>query len=446
MLELTTGHSTNCEGMTRRDLVRVGGLGVFGLSLPALLRAQRATADQSQIKNRKSEINCIVLWMDGGPSHLDTFAPKPNAPTEIRGPMGVVSTNVPGVQISEWLPQLAQVMDKYSIIRSLTSPNGSHGPANHYMMTGYNFTPVVNYPSYGAVLSRERGLMNNGLPTYAAIGNNPFRQGFGTPAGYMGTQYNPFGVGGDPAAANFSVRDVSPASGTSFDRVERRKGMLDAVDRFQRDVETRQDAVKAVDKFYESAFSLVTSPGAKKAFNLKDEQDSLRDRYGRNTFGQSCLLARRLIESGVRFVTVTRNGWDTHTNNFVTLKNTRLPEIDQGYSALLTDLDQRGMLDSTIVIWMGEFGRTPKINTSAGRDHWPYSTVVTIGGGGLKRGVVVGDSDETAAYPSDKPYRIEDLAATIYHALGIDTEKEYLAPDNRPLKVNYDGKPMVELI
>jgi uncharacterized protein (DUF1501 family) len=222
--------------------------------------------------------------------------------------------------------------------------------------------------------------------------------------------------------------------------------MLEKVDHFQRDVELRAESVKAMDKFYESAYSLVTSPTAKKAFDLTQEPENLREAYGRKSkFGQSCLLARRLIESGVRFVTVTQGGWDTHTNNFNTLKNVRLPEVDQGYSALLKDLADRGMLDTTLVVWMGEFGRTPKINTSAGRDHWPYSTVVTIGGGGVKTGVVVGEADDTAAYPRDKPYRIEDLGATIYRALGIDTDKEYVAPDTRPLKINYDGRAIAEL-
>jgi len=442
MLDLTTGHTRNCEGVVRRDFLRLGGLTAFGLSLPALLRAQAARANES-----RKDTACIVLWMDGGPSHIDTFDPKPNAPTEITGPMKAISTNVPGIQISEWLPKLAQVQDKFSIVRSLTSPDASHGTANHYLLTGYKFTPTISYPTYGAVLSKERGLMTpTGMPTNLAMGPYPLNNGGGTFAGYLGTMYNPFNLNGDPNVKTFSVQDVSPPGGMAAERVTWRRGMLEALDKFQRDVELKASAVKAVDKFYENAFSLVTSPSAKKAFDLSQEPDKLRDDYGRNTFGQSCLLARRLVESGVRFITLTRGGWDTHTDNFTALKNSRLPEIDQGYSALLRDLASRGMLDSTLVIWMGEFGRTPKVNTSAGRDHWSESLVVTLGGGGLKTGIAVGESDEQAERPKDKPYRVEDLAATIYTALGVDTEREFFAADSRPLKVNYDGAPIAELL
>jgi hypothetical protein len=441
-----------CDGIKRRDLLQIGALGALGLFLPDWLRLRAAQAaeshhpasnPQSAIRNPQSKgVACILLWMEGGPSHIDTFDPKPEAPQEIRGDFGVIPTKLKGIYLSEHLPKLAQQIDRYSILRSVTSPDGTHETAAHYLLSGYPGNPAIHYPAYGSVVARERGY-RNALPPYAIMGGLSF--GYGG-AGYMGAVYNPFNIGGDPGAKKFSVRDVTPPAGISLARVDRRRAMLSALDTFQREVETAARAVQTMDQFYARAYDLVTSPLAQKAFDLSQEPDRLRDEYGRNTFGQSCLLARRLVEAGVSFVTINRGGWDTHEQNFSSLKKHRLPELDQGYAALLKDLHDRGMLDSTLVVWMGEFGRTPKVNASAGRDHWPNAMCVCMGGGGVRTGIVVGETNERAENPKERPIRVEDVAATIYQALGVDYRKEYESPQNRPLRINYDGEPVRELL
>jgi uncharacterized protein (DUF1501 family) len=438
MLDLIWGwgrRGTNCEGIRRRDFLRVGSIGLFGLGLPLQLQA-RASAETAA----RGDVNVILLWLDGGPSHIDMFDPKPDAPVEIRGEFGAIETNVSGIRISDRLPRLAKQADKFSILR-VTSPDASHGTGNHYLLTGWKFTPAITYPAYGSVLARERGSRNS-LPPYAIVGG----LGQYTGAGYMGAVYNPFNVGGDPNAKNFSVKDVTPPGTVKMERFERRKGILDAVDRFQRDVETAQRGAQALDRFYQSAYALVTSPEAKRAFDLSQEADAVRDAYGRNTFGQACLLARRLVEAGTRFVHIQNNGWDTHTSNFQSLRDSRLPPVDQGYAALLADLKDRGLLERTIVICMGEFGRTPRVNSSAGRDHWSQSMFVTIGGGPLKTGIVVGESDRNAEYPAERPVKVEDVAVTLYQALGIDPHRYFQSPDGRPIRVADEGAPIHELL
>jgi hypothetical protein len=438
MFDFDLGKHTDCDGVTRRDFLRVGGLTALGLSLPGFLKMAQASPNKAP----KKDISCILLWMGGGPSHIDTFDPKPDAPQEIRGEFKAIPTNVSGIQISDKLPKLAQHMDKFSILRSVTSPDGTHETATHYLLTGYPFTPAIEYPAYGSVIAREKGFQN-GMPPNVLFGGLPFNHGGG---GYMGSVYNPFNISGDPNNPAFSVQDVSPPNGVDMERVARRRSILGSLDNFQRDVESKQKIVQTMDEFYAQAYNLITSPVAKKAFDLKQEDAKTRDMYGRNNFGQSCLLARRLVESGVRFVTINYGGWDTHENNFNALKNSLLPNLDTGYSGLLQDLKQRGMLDSTLVVWMGEFGRTPKVNSSAGRDHWPNAMAVCMGGGGVKTGQAIGTSNERAEFPKDRPIRVEDVGATIYKALGVDYEKEYMSPQNRPLKINYDGEPVQELL
>jgi uncharacterized protein (DUF1501 family) len=436
MLEINTGASRNCEGMTRRGLLKVGTLGLFGLSLPGILRLEAQAAETGA---SAKDVNVILIWLDGGPSHIDMFDPKPEAPAEIRGEFGAIETNVKGIRISDQLPRLAKQMDKYSILR-VTSPDASHGTGNHYLLTGYKFTPAVTYPCYGSVYAREMGF-RNGMPPYAIL--NGMTQYTG--GGYMGAVYNPFNVGGDANSDSFSVKDVSPPGGVTMDRVTRRRSVLEAVDQFQRQGDLAQRGVQTTDQFYARAFDLVTSPVAKKAFDIKQEDAKLRDTYGRTSFGQSCLLARRLIEAGTRFITINRGGWDTHTTNFTTLKNSRLPELDQGYAALLQDLHDRGLLSNTIVVCMGEFGRTPKVNSSAGRDHWSQAMFITAGGGPLKTGMTVGESDRIAEYPADRPIKVEDFAATLYKALGVNTDKMYVAADGRPIHIAAGGAPVHEL-
>ncbi|MBM3458871.1 MAG: DUF1501 domain-containing protein, partial [Armatimonadetes bacterium] len=311
---------------------------------------------------------------------------------------------------------------------------------NHYMLTGWRTTPSITYPSFGSIYAREKGF-RNGMPPYAIVGG----MGQYTTAGYMGAVYNPFNVGGDPNSDSFSVKDVTPPGGMSADRVTRRKGALDAIDQFQRDAERAQRGVQVLDQFYQRAFDLVTSPAAKKAFDIKQEDAKLRERYGRNPFGQACLLARRLIEAGTRFVHIQNNGWDTHQNNFTSLKDSRLPPVDQGYASLLRDLKDRGLLANTVVVCMGEFGRTPKVNSSAGRDHWSQAMFVTMGGGPVKCGMTVGQTDRTAEYPAERPIKVEDVAATVWKALGVDSDKMFMSPDARPIRIADGGEPVHEL-
>jgi uncharacterized protein DUF1501 len=424
----------NCEGVSRRDVLRVGTLSLLGLSLPQFLHMERALADP---KNGRRDKNCILLFMNGGPSHIDTWDPKPDAPAEYRGEFNPVATNVDGIQISEHLPKMAQLADKYAIVRSLTSPEGSHERACHYMLTGQRILPTMEYPGYGSVLFRERGFKTT-LPPYVAI---PQTLRGGGP-GYMGTVYQPFSVG-DPGRGDFNVRDVNNPVGD--ERLKARAQLLR-----DQDAKFRQNdpdgTLGALDEFYQRAYDLVNSTDAKKAFNLSLEPDALKDRYGRTSLGMGCLLARRLVEAGTRFVTISFGGWDTHGQNFQNLRQRQLPPVDGAFSTLLSDLSDRGLLGDTLVLWMGEFGRTPKINKNAGRDHYPKCMSVVFAGGGAKCGQVVGKSDETASLPADRPVTPEDMAATIYHLLGVDGHKMYTTNTGRPMRIVEKGEVVRELV
>jgi hypothetical protein len=443
MLDLFTGHSSDCTGTTRRDFLRVGGLSVLGLSLSGLLRLRHLAAAENDAPRKN--VNCILLWMQGGPSHHDSFDPKPDAPAEVRGEFGTIPTTLPGVRIAEHLPLLARQTDKFSIIRGHDPKNGSHGVADHLMMSGHKFNAALPFPCYGSVVAKERGYKGGMLP-FVQLGRNIDRRFNGGIAGFLGDQYNAFEVADDPNLPAFKVRDLSVAGDAERGRLERRYSMLAEMDRYQRTVEEGAVPVKARDVFYEKAHGLITSPQAKRAFDLGGESDRLRDAYGRNTFGQSCLLARRLIEGGVHFVTVTDGGWDTHQNNFKSLKERKLPVLDRAYAALLQDLSDRGLLDSTLVVWFGDFGREPKINPSAGRDHWASAGVACMGGGGVKRGEVVGATNPLGEFVIDSPVTPQDLAATIYHALGVPLHTWYRSQDGRPIELVPEGKPVRQLV
>jgi uncharacterized protein DUF1501 len=441
MFEWKLGAWRDCTGITRRDVIRVGSVGLAGLTVADLLRAQAASATPKVGGPVGREVNCIFLWLVGGPSHHETFDPKPNAPAEVRGEFGVIPAKN-GVQFCELLPRLAGQADQFSLVRSVTHSDSNHETAQYQVQSGYKFSVAMNYPSYGAVVARERGI-RNGLPPYMLFaGRGSGAEG----AGYFGAVYNPFTISGDPSSKEFSVRDVSPPGDVDGGRFERRQRMLAALDRFHRRAEVQTKLAGSIDQFLARAYDLITSPAAKKAFALSEEKDATRERYGRTSFGQSCLLARRLVEAGVRFVTVSNGGWDTHQNNFRQLKGELLPRLDQSYSALLADLSERGLLDSTLVICMGEFGRTPGVNSQAGRDHWPSVFSACLGGGGVRTGLVVGKSDDTGAMPAERPVKVEDLAATIYKALGIDSDKEYMTPQGRPTPIVYNGEPVMELL
>jgi hypothetical protein len=442
-----------CDGVTRRDFVRVGGLAALGLGLADLLRL-RATAEVADAATAIGRArHCILLWLDGGPSHLETFDLKPNAPVEVRGPFQPIATSIPGVQICELMPQTARRLDRVAIIRSVTSPLGEHNFGAHYMMTGYKPTPAVEYPCLGSVAAHVRG--ESVLPRHIAVPD--FRVGGGKLSGngFLPEAARPFAVGGDPAKADFRVRNLDFYPGLNAERLDRRRRFLAALDRFQRGAEeSANSGANAPASLDEQAFRLVTSPEAKRAFNLHEEPPKVRQHYGPRTIGQSCLLARRLIERGVPFVTVNNPGWDTHSGAYTRLKEGYtgaavpvglIPSLDLAFSALLDDLSERGLLDETLVVVMGEFGRTPKINTEGGRDHWPRVFSVALAGGGVRGGQAIGASDASGESPHDRPITPADLACTIYTLLGIDPRHKLMTADGRPIEINRDGQVIREL-
>ncbi len=430
-----------CDGVTRRDALRVGSLTALGLTLPGLFRLRAGDATTPRAKS------CILLWLDGGPSHLETFDLKPDAPSEVRGPFEPIPTAVPGIHVCELLPNVARIADKIAVVRSMTSPLGEHGLANHYLMTGYKPSPVLDYPSYGAVVSHTRGGRPT-LPAYVAVPDDRPTAG----AGFLGAANRPFAVGGDPAKPDFRVRDLDFYPGLTAGRVERRRTFVAQLDQLQRATESDPPAADAE---FEQAYRLVASPEAKRAFDLSDEKPAVRARYGPRTLGQSCLLARRLVERGVGFVTVTNTGWDTHGDLVLRLKDGYagakvgvglIPTFDLAFAALVGDLAERGLLDETLVVAMGEFGRTPKVNAQGGRDHWPRAFSVALAGGGIAGGQVVGASDRVGESPSDRPVTPADLARTIYTLLGVDPDRELHTADGRPVPVNQGGTIVRELL
>lgn len=439
MLDLRTGSARDCSGVSRRAFLRVGGLAAFGLGLPQYLQA-RAEAPSTKAKAKR----CILLWMQGGPSHIDTFDPKPDAPAEIRGEFGTVPTTLPGVRFADVAPMLARQTDKLAVIRGHDPKNGSHGVADHLMMSGHKFNASLPFPCFGSVVAKERGYENGMLP-FVQLGKSIDRRFNGGIAGFLGDQFNPFEVPDDPSSAAFKVRDLAVSTDAERVRLDRRYAMLADLENYQKAVEA-PGVVKARDEFYEKAHGIITGPAAKKAFDLGQETEKTRERYGKNSLGQGCLLARRLIEGGAQFVTVTDGGWDTHTNNFKSLKDRLMPRVDRGLSALVEDLAARGLLDDTLVVWFGDFGRTPKVNPTAGRDHWATAGVALMAGGGLKVGQVVGKTNALAEVVTDTPVGPQDIAATIYHTLGINLHTWYKAQDGRPIELCPEGKPVKELI
>ena len=440
-----------CDGFQRRNLLRVGGLTALGLGLGDYLRHQRLSAVEPQTPVRAR--SCILIWLDGGPSHLETFDPKPDAPAEVRGPLGTIATAIPGVRLNECLPNTAALLNRIAIIRSMTSPLGEHNFGTHYLMTGYKPTPVLEYPAYGAVVShlqRESSV----LPSNIAVPN--FRVGGSqlTGGGYLPPTTRPFSVGGDPTKPNFSVRDLDFYRGLDLTRLDRRRQFVSAMNAFDHSVTSSGATLSDPD--LERAFRLITSEDSKRAFKLSEEPTKVRQQYGSKSIGQCCLLARRLVERGVPFVTVNDRGWDTHENLQTRLKDGYtgakvgvglVPSLDLALSALVRDLEERSMLDETLVVVMGEFGRTPKLNTRGGRDHWPRVFSVVMAGGGVAAGQVIGSSDAVGESPQDMPVTPADLAATIYTLLGIDPKRELQTRDGRPVKVApSEAKVMSELI
>lgn len=438
MVSFFSQRDWNCHQGTRRTfLVQVGSLAGLGFSLDGALRAQAESAASAP------DLNCILIWTRGGTSHIDSIDPKPKANGDIRGEFEVISTAVPGVQFSEYMPQFAKRLGTFSVLRNLNPRNGSHSTADAIMMSGKPFNPTVTYPCFGSAVAKERGRRNT-LPPFVQLGANVDRRARGGLAGYLGIEYNPFEVPGDPNSEKFTIRDVTPPGGLSLSRFERRRRALDLLDTLPRKPDKIAGALEATDKFYQNAFEIIASPQTKRAFDLSREKSETRDVYGRHYFGQSCLLARRLIESGARFVTVSSGGWDTHSKNFTTLKS-KLPAVDQGIPALIDDLKQRGLLDSTLVVWMTDFGRTPVINANAGRDHSSTASFICMAGIGTPAGAVVGKTDATANRPEGEEYYAHDVAATIYTKLGIPLDTTHIAPDGRPIWL-CEGEPIQELM
>lgn len=442
-------HPAFCDGLARRDFLRLGTASAFGLglTLPELL-AQRAAAGERGASPR--DVSLIFLFLHGGLSTIDTLDLKPDAPVEFRGEFKPIGTNVPGIQVGEHLPRLARHLDKFSLVRSFRHHNSDHGPADHYLLTGYfpqagfnpGLSPNNQRPAHGAVIARKRGPRGS-VPPYVCL---PKMHPSCGPA-YLGAAAAPFVVDADPNAPDFAVPDVVPPPALNAGRLDDRKRLLAQMDRFQKAAELRANRdAQTVDVFRRKAFDLMTSSEAKKAFDIHAEADKLRDEYGRNALGQSCLMARRLVQAGVRCVTVDHSNWDTHDDNFNTLKRQLLPALDAGLSTLFRDLAERGLLETTLVVVTGEFGRTPRINKNAGRDHWGPSFTVALGGGGIQGGRVVGKSDARAERPATDPRGPEDLAATMYHLLGIDPKDEFLTPDGRPVAVVNGGRVMDDLL
>lgn len=434
---------TDCENFHRRDFLKAGVLGAIGgLSMTDLFALKAQAGVKNGTSSQTPTESVILIWQGGGPSHIDTWDPKPDAPTEIRGSFDPIDTNVTGIQISEHLPLLAKQMDKINIIRSMVTNEGAHERGTHYMLTGFTPLPGFAVPGYGAVASKFRG-GRSALPPYIAI-PSPLNDGGG--AGFLGAALNPFSPSGDPASANFSVRDLDLPSGVSVEQADRRRTLREAIDSQFKKFETGSDTIRATGEFYNRAYSLLSSQDARAAFDLKQEKDSVRDEYGRNRFGQSALLARRLVETGVRFVTISVGGWDTHYNGFRSLGENLLPMYDKTVSALIRDLHERGLLKNTMVLSMGEFGRTPVVNKDGGRDHYARVFSMMMAGGGLKGGQVIGASDARGMEAAARPVRPEDVAATIYQQLGIDYTQSIESPEGVRITLSRGGRHIQELI
>lgn len=424
--------------MNRKDFLQVGFSSILGLSLSNMLKAE-------EIKRPKAQ-SIIHIFLSGGISHSDSFDYKKFNPSEYRGPFSGVQTKIPGEYFGELFSETAKIADKITVIRSMTHGEAAHERGTHNMFTGYRPSPALKYPSMGAVVAHELGDRNN-LPPYIAIPSLPLPiadpEVAGT--GFLSTSFGPFGINGEPSDSSFQVRDLKVPANISAEQFSRRKSILSAVDQYFTENEKHSDAVQSMDKFQQKAFNLISSTQAIEAFNLKAETDQVRDKYGRNTAGQRLLLARRLIEAGTRFVSVAYGSWDHHSN-IVSGYKQNAPQFDIAFSTLIRDLEERGLLESTLVVVTTEFGRTPKINSTNGRDHYPRVFSTVVAGGGFASGAFYGKSDALAAEPEEDPVFPADLSRTIFHQLGIDPDKSLMTQDLRPVKINYEGKLLDKLI
>ena len=445
-----------CDGLRRRDFLHAGSLSMLGLGLAQFLGLKALGA----VDKEKKDVNCIMLMLVGGPSQLDTWDMKPDAPIEIRGPYKPIKTNVPGIEISENFPRMARHADKYALIRGMYHTAAAVHDTGHQMMqTGRLFQGGIEYPHMGCVLSKMKGPKGD-VPSHVLlphpIGNTGGNMPHGQTAGFLGKAYDPFVLNADPSEPNFKVPDMLPPDYLTALRVDRRRNWREMVDKSVSMFETSQDA-RLLDSNFHQAYTLMSSQKAREAFELHREPEKIREKYGLNRFGQSCLLARRMIEAGVRFVTINmfetvfdEITWDIHGSKpfspISCYRDLVGPMFDMGYSSLLEELSERGLLSETMILAMGEFGRTPKVNPAGGRDHWPQCWTVLIGGGGIKGGQAIGASDEIGGAPRDRPTTPGEIAATVFHGLGIDPTTELPGAGGRPIPlVDRGTEPIKEL-
>lgn len=443
--EIFHNPSGPCAGPSRRGLLQLGTLAGLGMGLSQLA----AATDRGRVSPSATAKNCILIWLDGGPSHLETFDLKPQAPIEVRGPLSGISTTLPGYSVSECLPGVAARMNDFSVIRSMTSPLGEHNLGTHYLMSGYRPTAALEYPSFPAVAAFHQRQQPSDLPRNVAIPGYRVGGANYSGHGFLPSEFGPFSLGADPADKDFAVKDLTLRHGLTLDRIARRR-------RFSEQLAKFNGEGVALNPALEQAFQMVTSERARAAFQLDDEPAETRRRYGSKSVGQSCLLARRLVERGVPFVTVNQRGWDTHENLYTRLKEGYtgakvgvglIPSLDLAVSALVDDLRDRGLLQETLVVIMGEFGRTPKLNPRGGRDHWPRAFSVALAGGGVSGGQIVGESDAVGESPKDRPVRPEDLVCTLYTLLGLNPRSELQTTTGRPIRlVRDDAEVVSELV
>jgi len=459
MLRIDAGSTpAYCDGMSRRSFVQIGAAGMAAVGLPSILKAKE---DSARLGVAKKDTSVILLWLDGGPSHLDLYDLKPQAPVEYRGMWQPIPTNVPGFEISELFPRQARVADKFSIVRSLHHGTGDHFAGGHIMLTtragASGADQAGKYPSIGSIVAKTAGPRRPGMPAYASV---PYASSIGLRPGYFGANYlgiehNPFETDGDPNSPKFEVKNINLANGLSIDRLGNRQTLLKDFDRMRRDADTR-GAVEAMDRFQQDAYQMVSGDAARQAFDISKEDDKLRDQYGRNGWGQSTLLARRLVEAGCTFVTVHFGGWDHHWDLKKGMEN-YLPNVDMAVATLFEDLAQRGLSERVLVVLCGEFSRTPRINNGGnggpagsmgtpGRDHWGNAMFCLMGGGGVRGGQIVGSTDRLGERPKDRPITAGDIHATIYQTLGIDPSISFLNHAGRPISAIESGEVIHELV
>ena len=435
-----------CDGLTRRQTLRLGATGLFGgLTLPRLLQAEEANKNSERQRQAKAK-SCLFIFLEGGPPQQDMWDPKPEAPSEIRGPFEPISTALPGVIFTEHCKNCAKIANKFTVVRSHSHADNGHATGYHYVMTGHRAAfadgeyPIPTnelFPSLGSIVARELGSSGT-VPPYI---NMPHPMSAGGP-GFFGAEYAPFVIEADPSQPDFEVRDLAKIDGVSSQRAVLRQKLLAGLEQRQ----PRTGRAAAMSTYYQKARDLITSPEARKAFDIQSEPASVRESYGMSQIGQSVLLGRRLIEAGCRFVGIDGPGWDVHFNCFPSLVNDLIPPADKAFAALITDMEQRGLLDSTLVVMMGEMGRTPRVNAQAGRDHWSMAQCILFAGGGVKPGQIIGSTDKQAAYPTSDPISVADLLRTIHTLLGIDADREYDDPLGRPVPLVNGGKVIPGLI